>query len=161
MSSTLQTFFFNLRRCRIPFIGRRLLNTSVEFIRFAHVTSDAEVVIYTPNIFVHDWGTYLTVIYPTVYNLTRRAYDTITTQHGFVLQCNHERLRLKIFDRKRIALENHIAVICQDIRDDIASNYAFSPVNHALGDACPPRPMIPTLIAAGLTLVVPTDVLQT
>ena len=48
---TFQTFFFNSRRFRIPFIGRRLLNASVEFIRLAHVNSDAEVVIHTPNIF--------------------------------------------------------------------------------------------------------------
>ena len=44
-----KTFFFNLRRCRIPFIGWRLLNAGVEFIRFTPVTSDAEVVIYTPK----------------------------------------------------------------------------------------------------------------
>ena len=47
---TFNTFFLNLRRCRIPFIGWRWLNNSVEFVRFVHVTSDAEVVIYTPNI---------------------------------------------------------------------------------------------------------------
>ena len=48
---TFKTFFFNSRRCRIPFIGQRSLNNSVKFIRFSHVTSDVEVVIYTPNIF--------------------------------------------------------------------------------------------------------------
>ena len=36
---TFQTTFFNSRRCRIPFIGRRSLNGSVEFIDFADVTS--------------------------------------------------------------------------------------------------------------------------
>ena len=62
---TFKTFFFNLWRCHIPFIGRRLLNASVKFIRFVHVTSDAEFVIYTPNISVHDWGSYPNIIYPT------------------------------------------------------------------------------------------------
>ena len=32
-----RTTSFNSRRCRIPFIGRRSLNGSVEFIRFADV----------------------------------------------------------------------------------------------------------------------------
>ena len=81
---TFQTFFFNSRRYRIPLIDRRSLNASVEFICFAYVTSEAEVVIYTPNIFVHDWGNYPTMIYPTVSNFTRRAYDPITNQRGFV-----------------------------------------------------------------------------
>ena len=132
------TFFFNSRRCHIPFVGRRLLNNSVEFIRFAHVTSDVEVVIYTPNIFVHNWGTNPNMIYPPVYNITRRAYDLITTQRGFVLQCNHERLRLKWVERKRIPLENHLVRIRQDIRDDVADNDTCSLVNHAMGDATSP-----------------------
>ena len=135
---TFKTFFFSLRRCRIPFIGCKLLNRSVEFICFTHITSDAEVVIYTPNRFVQDWGTYPTMIYPTVSNFTRHAYDPITTQRGFVLRCNHERLRLKRVERKRIALENHLYRIRQDIRDDVAFDYDCSPVNHALGDATSP-----------------------
>ena len=56
-ADTFQTTFFNSRRCRIPFVSRRLLNGSVKFIRFADVTSDTEVVISTPNLFVHEWGT--------------------------------------------------------------------------------------------------------
>ena len=50
IEDSFKTFFFDSRICRIPFIGRRSLNNSAEFIRFAHVTSDFEVVIYTPNI---------------------------------------------------------------------------------------------------------------
>ena len=45
----------------------------------------------------------------------------------------HERLRLKRVESKCIALENYLARIRQDIRDDIAANYACSPVNYALG----------------------------
>ena len=67
---TFKTFFFNLQRCRITLIGWRLLNNSVEFIRYVHITSDAEVVIYTPNIFVHNWGTNPTMIYPIFSNFT-------------------------------------------------------------------------------------------
>ena len=72
-----------------------IAENSVEFIRFFHVNFDSEVVILTLNIFVHDWGINLTMIYPTVSDTTRRVYDPITTQCGFVLRCNHERLRLK------------------------------------------------------------------
>ena len=135
---TFKTFFFDSRRCRICFIGRTSLNASVEFIRFDHVTSDDEVVIYTPNIFVHNWGTNPTMIYPTVSSITLRAYDPITTQSGLVLRCNNERLRIKRVERKRIGLENHLARIIQDIHDDVSFEYACSPDNHALGDATSP-----------------------
>ena len=67
---TFKTFFFDSQICRIPFIGQRSLNASVKFIRFAPVTSDAEVFIYTSNLFVNDWGTNPTMIYPTVSNFT-------------------------------------------------------------------------------------------
>ena len=135
---TFKTFFFNLRRCCITFIGRISLNRSVKFICFVHFTSDAEVVIYTTNTFVHNWGTNPTMIYPNVSNITRRAYDPITTQHGLVLRCNHKPLRLKRAERKRIGPENHLARTRQDIRDNVAANYACSPVNHALGDTTSP-----------------------
>ena len=75
------------------------------------------------------------MIYPTVSNITWCAYGHITTQRGFVLRCNHKRLILKRVERKRIGIENHLARIHQDIRDNVAFNYACSPVNHALGDA--------------------------
>ena len=59
---TFRNTFFNLRRCRIPFIGRRYLNVSVDFIEFADVTSYTKGVISTPNIFVREWGTYPNMI---------------------------------------------------------------------------------------------------
>ena len=62
-ADTFQTTLFNLQRCRIPFVGRRSLNNSVEFIRFVHVNFDSEVVIFTPNIFVHNWGTNPTMMF--------------------------------------------------------------------------------------------------
>ena len=65
-------------------------------------------------------------------------YNPITTQRGFFFLCNHKHLRLKRAERKHIGLENHLARIRQDIRDDVAANYACSPVNHALGDATSP-----------------------
>ena len=67
---TFKTLFFNLRRCRIPFVGRRSLNNSFEFIRFVHVYFDSGVFIFTPNLSIHGWGTNPTMIYPTVSNIT-------------------------------------------------------------------------------------------
>ena len=67
---TFRTTFYNSRRCRIPFIGQRSLNGSVQFRCFADVTSDTEVVIYTPNLFVHKWGTNPTTLWSTVSNFT-------------------------------------------------------------------------------------------
>ena len=88
-ADTFKTTFSNLQRCRIPFMGQISLNGSVEFICFADVTSDTEVVISTPNLFVHEWGTNPSMLWPTVSNFTRRAYVPITSQKGFHQQCNH------------------------------------------------------------------------
>ena len=82
-ADTFQTTFFNSQRCRIPFIGRRFLNGSVEFIRFSDVNSNTEVVISTPNLFLNEWCTNPTMIWPSISNFTRRVYVPITTQKGF------------------------------------------------------------------------------
>ena len=93
---TFRTTFFNLQRCRIHFIGRRLLNSSVDFLRFSDVTSDnTKDVVSTRNILVHEWGNYPTMIGPNCSNYTFRSYVPITSQKGFRQQCNHGRLRLK------------------------------------------------------------------
>ena len=79
-------------------------------------------------------------------------------------RCNHYRLRLKWVEGKRVALQDHLARVRQDMCDDVAANYASSPVNHALGNASllialgPPRPIIQTPVTTGSTFVVPTDV---
>ena len=104
-----QTAFLNLRRFRIPFVGRRSLNGSVEFIRFADVTLDTEVFISTPNLFVHKWGTNPNTLWPNVPNFTRRMYVPITSQKGLRQRYNHERLILKWVEGKRVALEVHLA----------------------------------------------------
>ena len=109
---------------------------SVEFIDVIRVTQHVgSRVDYTPNIFVHSWGVKPTyTIPPNIYTITRRAYDPIHNFHGFVLRSNHERLRLKRVDLKHICLEELLARIRQDVRDDLLNN-ACSPANHALGDA--------------------------
>ena len=110
------------------------MNGSVEFIRFADVTLDStNSVITTPNIFVHEWVTYPTMIGPIFSNFTCRSYVPITSQKGFRQRCNHERLRLKWVEIKRVALECHLARFLQDMRDDVAANYTFPPLNNALG----------------------------
>ena len=69
---------------RIPFIGRKSLNGSVELIKYVDVTSDStKGVISTRNVFVREWGTYPTMIGPTCYNYTCCAYVPITSQKGF------------------------------------------------------------------------------
>ena len=77
------------------------------------------------------------MIWPTVSNFTQRVYVPITTQKGFRRRCNHERLRLKWVEWKKVPIEDHLPRVRQDMRDDVADNYACSPVNHALGDASP------------------------
>ena len=93
---TLWTTFYNSRRCRIPFIRQRSLNGSVQFIRFANVTSDSTSnIISTQNIFVHTWDNYPTMIGSTCSNYTCRAYVPINCQRGFNQRYNHELLCLK------------------------------------------------------------------
>ena len=70
---------------------------------------------------------------PNVYTITRRAYDPIVSFHGFVLRSNHERLRLKFIQLKRIRVEEYLARIFQDVSDKVDDNVC-DPVNNALGD---------------------------
>ena len=102
-----------------------------------YFNTDAEGVISTPNMFVHEWGTYPIMIVTIVSNHTCRAYVPITSQKGFRLRCNHERLRIKWDEWKLVALEDHLARVRQDMRDDVAAKYTFPPVNNDLGDASP------------------------
>ena len=85
---TFQTFFLNARRFQIPFLGRRVLNASVEFLDIFRVTQHVVSPInYTPNVFVHSWGVNPTDIIPAnVFTITWRAYDPICNFHGFVLR---------------------------------------------------------------------------
>ena len=67
------------------------------------------------------------MLWPTVSNFTRRAYVPITSQEGFRQRCNHKRLIIKWVEGKRVALEDHLAGFRQDMRDDVAVNYASPP----------------------------------
>ena len=129
-----QTLFFNTQRFQIPFLGRRSLNDSVEFLNVVCTTQHVGSCFdYSPNIFVHSWGVNPTdTISVNVFNITRRAYDPIFYFRGFVLRSNHERFRLKRIELKRIRFEELLARIRQYVRDDVVDN-ACSPANNALG----------------------------
>ena len=117
---TFQSTFFNEQRCRIPFIGQRSLNGSVEFIRFADVILESTSnIISNRNVFVHTWGNNPTLIGPTFSNYTCRAYVPITYQKGFNQRCDHERLRVKWVEQKRVAFERHLVRIRQHMSDDV------------------------------------------
>ena len=63
---TFRSTFYDSRRCRVLFIGRKALNSSVKFIRYSDVIADSTSdIISTRNIFVHSWGKYPTMIWPT------------------------------------------------------------------------------------------------
>ena len=62
------------------------------------------------------------------------AYDPICYFRVLVSRSNHERLRLKLVDLKLIRLEDYLARIRQDFRDDAAANTRVL-VNNALDDA--------------------------
>ena len=125
------TLFFNARQFQIPLLGRRAVNDSVEFLDILRTTQHVGIrVDYTPNIFVHSWGVNPTDMIPAnVSIITRRAYDPIVSFHGFVLRSNHVSLRLKRIALKRIRVEEYLARIYKDVRDEVAAN-ARAPVNH-------------------------------
>ena len=133
---TFQTFFFNLRRFQIPFLGRRALNASVKFLDVVRVTQHVGSRFdYTPNIFVQCWVVNLTdTITANVSTITWCTYDAFSPFYGFFLWSNHERLRLKQIELKLICLDELLDRIRQDVRDNVAANVC-APVNNALGGA--------------------------
>ena len=82
--NTLRSTFNDSRGFHVPFIGRKSLNGSVDFLHYSDVTSDSSChIISTQNIFVHSWGNIPTMIRPTCSNYTSRTYVPITCQEGF------------------------------------------------------------------------------
>ena len=72
------------------------------------------------------------MIGPTCSNYTCRAYVPITCQEGFNKRCEHERRGLLLVERKRMAYERYLAMVLDDLSNDVALNYTFPPVNNAL-----------------------------
>ena len=70
------THFFNSQQLQIPFLGRRALNKSVEFLDIVCTTQHFRSrVDYTPNLFVHSWGVNPTDMIPlNVSPITRLTY---------------------------------------------------------------------------------------
>ena len=130
------THFFNARQLQIPFLGRRALNMSVEFLDIVRVTHHVgSRVDYTPKRFVQSWRVNPTdTIPPNFSTMTRRAYDPIHNFYGFVLRYNHKRLRLRRVELKCICFKQLLARIRQDVRGDVLKN-TCSPANDTLGDA--------------------------
>ena len=71
----------------------------------------------------HSWVPYPTMIPPTVSTIMRRSCNVPVTFHGLVLQSNHERLRLKRVDLRRICLEELLARIFQDVCDKVCDEW--------------------------------------
>ena len=70
---------------------------------------------------------------PIVSTITQRAYNIPLTFHRFVLHFNHERLRLKCIELKRIRFEEYLARIRQDISDKVSANVRILVNNSLVG----------------------------
>ena len=118
---TFHTHFFNARRFQIPFLGRRSVNTSAEFLDAARATQlvGSCVASWTENIFVYYWVLYPSMIPHTVSTIKRRAYNFTVTPHALILQSNHERLRLKHVEWRQTLHRELLARICQDMHDKV------------------------------------------
>ena len=63
------------------------------------------------------------MIPPNVSTITRRAYNVPVTFHVLVLRSNHERLRLKHVELRRIRVDELIDIIRQEIRDEVCADW--------------------------------------
>ena len=72
------------------------------------------------------------MIPPNVSTITLRAYSLPVNFHVLVLRSNHECLRLKRVESRRIRVEEFPARICQEIRDEVRANVRV-PVCNELG----------------------------
>ena len=63
---TFYSYFFNAQIIRIPFLGRKFVNTSVQWIDVPRPfgKTGSRVATWTENTFIYSWGTYPTVIMP-------------------------------------------------------------------------------------------------
>ena len=75
--------------------------------------------------------------WPNQSRITAPAYFPITCQKGFNQRCDHERLRLKWVERKRVSFESHLVRVRQDMSVDVTANYVLPSLNNALGMASP------------------------
>ena len=75
------THFFNARQFHIPFLSRRSVIMSVEFLNAARENQQVgiRVATWTENIFFQSWVPYPTMIPHTVSTIKRRAYDVPVT----------------------------------------------------------------------------------
>ena len=128
---TFHTLFFNAERFQIPFLSRRAVNESVEFLDVVCTTQQvgSRVDSWTENIFVHYWGPYPTMIPPNISTITRRAYNLPVTFHGLVLRFNHERLRLKRVEWRLICVKELLTIILQDMCDKVRANVCVAVCN--------------------------------
>ena len=74
------------------------------------------------------------MIPPTVSTITRCAYNLLVTFHKLVLRSNHECLRLKRVESRRISVEYLLARIRQAVCDEVHDNVPVA-VRNYLGAA--------------------------
>ena len=56
-------------------------------------------------------------------SITRRAYNVPVTFHGLAMRANNKRLRLKRVEWRLICHEELLAIICQDICDEVRAEW--------------------------------------
>ena len=105
---TFHTHFFNSWWFQIPFLGRRSVNISVEFLDAARATQQVGncVASWTENIFVNSWIPYPTMNPHTVSTITRRAYNVPVTPHALLLRANHERINWNMLSGDKLVIES-------------------------------------------------------
>ena len=123
VGETFYSHFFNAREIRIPFLGRRSVNGSVQwldvprpFIETRNLTAT-----WTENTLVYGWGTNPTVIMNRP--IRRRKTESVPINlRDLSCQANHDRLRrIRVEWRQAIERELHTRILL-DIRDEVLSD---------------------------------------
>ena len=124
VGETFYSHFFNTREIRIPFLGRRSVNRSVQWLDLTRPFGKTGTIttVWTENTFVYGWGTNPTVI-PNCPNRRCTTFQSVPINLcAFSYRANYNRLRRICVEwRKSIERELH-AQILLDISDEVLSD---------------------------------------
>ena len=95
VGETFYSHFLNAREIRIPFLVRRAVNGSVQWLDVPRAAAQAgsPVATWPENTFVYSWVTYPIVITPNVSTIWRIAIDNVPVNlHTITCRANHKHL---------------------------------------------------------------------
>ena len=121
VKETFYTHFFNAREIQIPFLGRRSVNVSVQWlgVPLPFVETGIVTAAWTENTFVYSWGTNPTVI-PNLPIRRRTTLQSVPINlRAFACRANPDCLRYNCVERRQTLQRELHAQILLDIREEV------------------------------------------